>query len=143
EPCCERCQEAVSRNCCDICNRALSATHLLPLQQFPSTRAKRKFKTKPYTMSQGEDNLRKELIHWREMKMIEEDLDGDDFFGPQIIMSNKILHCIIDLAHYLKLTTPTSLLEQTGWCYSMDYGPEIIQLIKAKIPFPVPQPSTT
>ncbi|KIJ08905.1 hypothetical protein PAXINDRAFT_17987 [Paxillus involutus ATCC 200175] len=94
-------------------------------------------------MSQGEDNLHKELVHWREMKMIEEDLDGDDFFGPQIIMSNKILHRIIDLAHYFKLTTPTSLLEQTGWCYSMDYGPEIIQLIKAKIPFPVPQPSTT
>ncbi|KAF8835722.1 hypothetical protein BDN67DRAFT_912477, partial [Paxillus ammoniavirescens] len=106
-------------------------------------RAKRKFKTKPYTMSQGKDNLHKELVHWREMKMIEEDLDGDDFFGPQIIMSNKILHCIIDLAHYFKLTTPTSLLKQMGWCYSMDYGPEIIQLIKVKIPFPVSQPSTT
>ncbi|KAF8833271.1 hypothetical protein BDN67DRAFT_1017746 [Paxillus ammoniavirescens] len=94
-------------------------------------------------MSQGEDNLCKELIHWREMKMIEEDLDGDDFFGPQIIMFNKILHHIIDLTHYFKFMTSTSLLEQTGWCYSMDYGPEIIQLIKVKIPFLVPQPSTT
>ncbi|KIK74188.1 hypothetical protein PAXRUDRAFT_176446, partial [Paxillus rubicundulus Ve08.2h10] len=68
-----------------------------------------------------------------------------DFFGPQIIMSNKILYCIIDLTHYFKLMTTTSLLEQTGWCYSMDYGPEIIQLIKAKVLFLVPQPlpSTT
>ncbi|KIK77049.1 hypothetical protein PAXRUDRAFT_83870, partial [Paxillus rubicundulus Ve08.2h10] len=90
-----------------------------------------------YTMSHSEDNLCKDLIQWREMKMIEEDLDGNDFFGPQIIMSNKILHCIIDLTHYFKLTTPTSLLEQTGWCYSMDHGPEIIQLIRAWIPVPV------
>ncbi|KIK81639.1 hypothetical protein PAXRUDRAFT_155602 [Paxillus rubicundulus Ve08.2h10] len=88
-------------------------------------------------MSCSADDLHKELIHWREMKMIEEDLDGNDLFGPQIIMSNKILHRIIDLIHYFKLTKPTSLLEQTVWCYSMDYGLEIIQLIKVLILFPV------
>ena len=77
------------------------------------------------------------------MKVIEEDLDGDNFFGPQIVMSNKILDRIVDLAHYFKITTPTSLLQQTGWCYSLDYGGEIIAIIKARIPFPTPQPPAT
>ncbi|KIK97971.1 hypothetical protein PAXRUDRAFT_119029, partial [Paxillus rubicundulus Ve08.2h10] len=49
--------------------------------------------------------------------------------GPQIIMANKILDRIVDLAHHLKLTTTNSLMQQTNWCYSMDYGPEVIQII--------------
>lgn len=87
-------------------------------------------------MESRERDLRQALCHWREMKMIEEDLDGDDFFGPQIIMANKILDRIVDLAHHLKLTTIDSLTQQTNWCYSLDYGPEVIQIINTHLPPP-------
>jgi len=87
-------------------------------------------------MTSKEQDLRAGLIEWRNVKMVEEDLDGDTFFGPQLIMSNKILDRIIDLAHYAKLTTPASILEQTGWCYSLDYGSQIIELIQAYFPPP-------
>ncbi|KAG2335653.1 P-loop containing nucleoside triphosphate hydrolase protein, partial [Suillus weaverae] len=93
---------------------------------------------KPYEMTNRERDLRAALLQWRDFKMVEEDLDGDVFFGPQLIMSNKTLNRIIDLAHYAKLTSPASLLEQTSWCYSLDYGPQIIDLIKSFFPPPPP-----
>ncbi|KAG2741977.1 P-loop containing nucleoside triphosphate hydrolase protein [Suillus brevipes Sb2] len=89
--CCARCSVKLSRYCCDICNPATLQSRLFPSLPLPSTRAKRKFTIKPYEMTTGGQNLRQELLQWRNFKVLEEDLDGDDFFGPQIIMSNKIL----------------------------------------------------
>jgi hypothetical protein len=83
-------------------------------------------------------HLCQELLQWRDFKVLEEDLDGDDFFSPQIIMSNKILDRIIDLAHYSKIITTTMLFEQTHWCYADLYGPEILKIIKTCIPLPRP-----
>jgi hypothetical protein len=83
-------------------------------------------------------NLHQELLQWRDFKVLEEDFDGDNFFSPQIIMSNKILDQIIDLAHYLKIITTTTLFEQMHWCYADLYGPEILKIIKMCIPLPRP-----
>jgi hypothetical protein len=91
-------------------------------------------------MTSREHDLHAALIQWRDFKMIEEDLDGDIFFGPQLIMTNKILNHVIDLTHYAKLSTPTSLLEKTGWCYSLDYGTQVIEIIQSYFPPPPPPP---
>jgi hypothetical protein len=89
-------------------------------------------------MTTGGHNLRQELLQWRDFKVLEEDLDGDNFFSSQIIMLNKILDRIIDFAHYLKIITTTTLFEQTHWCYADLYGPEILEIIKMCIPLPCP-----
>lgn len=102
--------------------------------------AKPKYKCKPYEMTNQGHDLCAALLQWRDFKMIEEDLDGNNFFGPQLIMSNKTLNHIIDLAHYAKLSSPASLLEQTGWCYSLEYGIQIIKLVQSYFPPPPPLP---
>lgn len=97
-------------------------------------------------MTIGGQNLRQELLQWRNFKLLEEDPDGDDFFDPQIIMLNKILDQIVDLAHYSKIITVTTLFEQTHWCYADVYGAEILTIIKSCIPLPrlpSPKPSAS
>lgn len=136
--CCARCSIKLSRYCCDICNPAALQSRLFPSLPLPSTRAKHKFTIKPYEMTTRGHDLHQELLHWRDFKVLEEDLDGDNFFGPQIIMSNKILDRIIDLAHYSKIISTTALFEQTHWCYADLYGPEILKIIKTCIPLPCP-----
>ncbi|KAG1894466.1 P-loop containing nucleoside triphosphate hydrolase protein [Suillus fuscotomentosus] len=130
----------VSHICCDVCNKMELHSRLFPLQQITSTRAKPKYKIKPYKMTDTECRLQQELIKWRDSKIIEEDLDADDFFGPQMIMSNKILNCIVDLAHYHKILSTTSLFEQTSWCYSSEYGQSVLDIILTCIPLPIVQP---
>ncbi|KAG2114391.1 hypothetical protein DEU56DRAFT_933873 [Suillus clintonianus] len=115
-------------------------SRLFPLQQITSTRTKPKYKIKPYEMTDAERRLQQELIKWRDSKIIEEDLDADDFFGPQMIMSNKILNRIVDLAHYHKILSTTSLFEQTSWCYSSEYGQSVLDIILTCIPLPIVQP---
>ncbi|KAG2134983.1 P-loop containing nucleoside triphosphate hydrolase protein, partial [Suillus cothurnatus] len=130
----------LSHICCDVCNKVELDSRLFPLEQFASTRAKPKYKIKPYKMTTRKRNLQQELVKWRELKMIEEDLDADDFFGPQMIMSNRILSRIVDLAHYHKITSTTSLFEQAAWCYSSEYGQSILDVIYTCIPLPVVEP---
>ncbi|KAG2741976.1 hypothetical protein P692DRAFT_20749957, partial [Suillus brevipes Sb2] len=45
---------------------------------------------------------------------------------------------IVDLAHYSKIITVTTLFEQTHWCYADVYGTEILTIIKSCIPLPRP-----
>ncbi|KAG2040353.1 hypothetical protein BDR03DRAFT_831004, partial [Suillus americanus] len=97
-------------------------------------------KIKPYKMTNTKRRLQQELIKWRDSKIIEEDLDADDFFGPQMIMSNKILNRIVDLVHYHKILSTASLFEQTSWCYSSEYGQSILDIILTCIPLPIVQP---
>ncbi|KAG2029679.1 hypothetical protein BDR03DRAFT_1018079 [Suillus americanus] len=115
-------------------------SQLFPLQQITSTCAKPKYKIKPYEMTDAKRRLQQELIKWRDSKIIKEDLDADDFFGPQMIMSNKILNRIVDLAHYHKILSTASLFEQTSWCYSSEYGQSILDIILTCIPLPIVQP---
>ncbi|KIL00960.1 hypothetical protein PAXRUDRAFT_79318, partial [Paxillus rubicundulus Ve08.2h10] len=102
----------------------------------PMKWAKRKVKIPNYSMGEPERTLRNWLEEWRELQMVEEDLKGDNFFGLQIIMSNGVLNCIIDLAHGQKISDVTSLLAQTDWVYSELYGPKILDIIQATIPTP-------
>ncbi|KAG2109987.1 uncharacterized protein F5147DRAFT_772828 [Suillus discolor] len=115
-------------------------SQLFPLQQLVSTRTKPKYKVKPYKMTDSKCKLQQELIKWRDSKIIEEDLDADDFFGPQMIMSNKILNSIVDLAHYHKILSTTSLFQQTSWCYSSKYRQSILDIILTCIPLPIVKP---
>ena len=58
--------------------------------------------------------LKDGLKAWRTEQM-EWEFSGDDFFGPQLLLSDEILNQIISLAHKNKLTDIQSLHEQTDW----------------------------
>ncbi|KAG2126361.1 uncharacterized protein EDB93DRAFT_1073207, partial [Suillus bovinus] len=85
-------------------------------------------------MTSGERQLREKLREWHELQMVEEGLDSDVFFGPQVILLNKTLDQIGDLAYALKLPDTTSLCQQTDWCYANEYGTKIIDIVLACIP---------
>ena len=135
--CCERCSVKVSRLCCDVCDDSESLCSVIqPVQKEVMKRAKRKYKVPNYIMGDPEHHLRRRLEEWRELQLVEEDLATDDFFGPQVIMSNSILTRIVGLAHTNKITSVESLLSQTDWVYSKSYGPKILEIIQATIPLP-------
>jgi hypothetical protein len=143
--CCRRCTPDRSHVCCDICSDATLSVNLLPTQAPSSMRAKRKIKIPEHEMTSGEHRLREKLREWREFQMVEEGLDSDVFFGPQVIMSNKTLDRIVDLAYAFKLPDVTSLCQQTDWCHVNEYGTKIIDIVLACIPThptPVLAPST-
>ena len=131
--CCERCAVKLSRLCCDSCEVLLQSFVREPHRK-PTQRAKHKVKVPDYSMTEPECTLHRKLEEWRELQMIEEDLDGDAFFGPQIVMSNGVLNHIIDLAHAHKIPDVTSLFAQTNWVYSDSYGQKIVDIIQVTIP---------
>ena len=129
EDCCVRCtvQPSFGR-CCDSCNPEFFPflSPPSPLPKLP--RSKRKFKFEDYKMNSSDFKLRDGLDNWRTSQM-ETEFPGDDFFGPQYIMSDDILNRIVDLAHHGKLLDISSLLEQTDWKHAVKYGFEILELV--------------
>jgi hypothetical protein len=86
--------------------------------------------------------LKDGLKAWRTEQM-EQEFSGDDFFGPQLLLSDEILNRIVDLAHKNKLTDIQSLHEQTDWRHSSKYGAVIIEMVKSCAPPPPPPPVPT
>ena len=72
--------------------------------------------------------LKDGLDNWCTVQM-ETEFPGDEFFGPQYLMSGDILNRIVDLARYKKLADVASLLGQTDWRHAGKYGPQILELV--------------
>lgn len=68
--------------------------------------------------------------------MAEEGLQGDTFFGPQLILPNSTLNQIVSLAQSFKLTDIATLAAQTHWRYAFKYGEAIINLVHGIFPLP-------
>lgn len=85
--------------------------------------------------------LHDELNDWREKQMVEEGLGLDDFFGPQLLLSDDILDRIVDLHHHSKVHDVQSLIDQTGWHYASRYGTQILEIVKSCTRLVPPRPS--
>ncbi|KAM6504003.1 hypothetical protein JOM56_000946, partial [Amanita muscaria] len=129
EQCCTRCTVQPSHGgCCDSCIPNLF-TFLPPPRPPPRPpHSKQKFKFEDYQMTAYDFRLKKGLDNWRTLQM-ESEFPGNDFFGPQYIMSDDILNRIVDLARHKKLFDVPSLFEQTDWRGAGKYGPAIMQLV--------------
>ncbi|KII91007.1 hypothetical protein PLICRDRAFT_553037 [Plicaturopsis crispa FD-325 SS-3] len=132
-----RCGGRTSRLCCDSCNPDHFLLRFAP-KPAQSKRGKRKAKVGDYTMTPTDFKLRDALDEWRKKQMEEEGLGRDDFFGPQLLLSDGILDRIVDLAHASKVTNIQELNEQTDWCYASTYGPKILSIIESHAPAPAP-----
>ncbi|KIK37779.1 hypothetical protein CY34DRAFT_59074, partial [Suillus luteus UH-Slu-Lm8-n1] len=77
------------------------------------------------------------LEKWRGEKMKDCGFGDDDFFGPQLVLTDEALDRIVDLAHDYKLPDLKTLRDQVNWCYVDSLGSEIITLVKEFFP-PLP-----
>jgi hypothetical protein len=83
--------------------------------------------------------LKDRLKKWRTQQM-ECEFPGDNFFGPQLLLSDEILNQIVHLAHYRKLPDVQALHKQTDWRHAEKYGSVIIKMVKSCAPLPPPPP---
>ena len=63
---------------------------------------------------------------------------GNNFFGPQLLLSDDILNWIVHLAHYKKLLDIQALHDQTDWQHTEKYSSAIIEMVKSCAPPPPP-----
>ncbi|KAI9430705.1 hypothetical protein H4582DRAFT_1823626 [Lactarius indigo] len=61
-------------------------------------------------------------------------------FGAQFIMTDEVLDCIVDLAHYNKIDNLATLQSQVSWRNCDCWGPDVLIIVKAHAP-PVATPS--
>ncbi|KAJ7582033.1 P-loop containing nucleoside triphosphate hydrolase protein [Mycena floridula] len=139
-PCLQRCVPRQTRLCCAHCSP--NDFPLLDVPPAPKKKCgKNKIKLPPFTMSSTDNSFHASLNNWRERKMKERGLGDDEFYGPQLILPNPIRDQIIGLVHHGHLDSPQGLLDQTKWCYSLEYGEEILRLAEIHAPSPVIPPS--
>ncbi|KAJ3572752.1 hypothetical protein NP233_g2867 [Leucocoprinus birnbaumii] len=81
--------------------------------------------------------LKRKLREWRVRQMKERDFEGEEFFGPQQVMSECIPRRIIELAHASKLTDTAVLVEKVQWCDTPKFADEILEIIHSVY---LPQP---
>lgn len=122
-----------SHPCCDTCEPFELRTSAEVSQTLTKATRKRKMNTKKISvedMSDRDNALKDALVAWRAQEMKNIGFSGKDFFGPQFVMSERILQRIIELAHESKLTNATVFVEQVQWCDSQIYADEILEIIQ-------------
>lgn len=151
EPCeCTKCQREThgrgTRSCCDVCDHSLvlTTTKFLPPPAKPPR--KRKIKAQEITadnMDATDRLLKKALRKWA-AEELQKRYPGEEFYGPQLIMSERVLHRIIDLAHESKIPNATVLTEQLQWSDAPRYADQVFEIIRTIYPTnpPVETPFT-
>ncbi len=119
----------MSQVCCDACHpeafvRSVSSEHVPK-----ATRAKRKMNVPSCPSPTYSRELTAALDRWRREQLAREGFAAEDFYGLQLLMSNKILRRIIDLAYSGRLTSASVLAEQTDWCGAYTFGDAILGII--------------
>ncbi|KAJ3560311.1 hypothetical protein NP233_g10922 [Leucocoprinus birnbaumii] len=103
---------------------------------------KRKMKVQTLTVadfSERDIHLKQSLRDWHLNTLAKRGLEGDDRFGPNYIMSDRVLQRIVKLTHSGKLVNATVLVEQVDWCDVCKYAKEIVALVTSAYP---PDPPT-
>ncbi|KAH9040293.1 hypothetical protein EDB83DRAFT_2174703, partial [Lactarius deliciosus] len=65
---------------------------------------------------------------------------GNNMFGSQFIMTDKVLERIVDLAHHEQIDDLATLQSQVNWRNCDRWGPDILIIVKAHAP-PIATPS--
>ncbi|KAF8264330.1 P-loop containing nucleoside triphosphate hydrolase protein [Lactarius quietus] len=134
---CPCCVATVSGLCCDTCN---PGSFILPA---PTTTAPRqtcahnrfKVNKSKCKMTDADDSLTSALQEWRDAQLTSLGFPvGDEMYGSQLIMTDNILECLVELAHFNQLVDLASIKAQVNWCYSDLWGTQILEIIKKHAP---------
>lgn len=94
-------------------------------------------------MTENDRVLKKALREWCSQEMDKRGFGGDDFYGDSLVMSERVLQRIIDLAHKSKITSTTVFVEQVQWCDAQRYAEEILEIIRGIYLVQPPKPLGT
>jgi len=126
---CPRCSLTPPQICCDLCDPAeFENEFIVSLDKRKSQ--PRRSTIKPYEPSEADRLLRKRLNEWR-LKMSNE-LYGEPFttsFGCYTFMANEDLDRICNGAHNDLITSIDTLVKETHWSFSKDYGQKVLDII--------------
>jgi hypothetical protein len=119
--------------CCDICHP--SAFQSIPPAGVPVPKRKA---PKNKVLTQVPDTidraLKAALVQWRERFF--EDIYGaeEDYWGPEIVLSDALVERIVGLARMAKLRDFTALCTQISWCYMAQHGEVLLKIVHAHRP---------
>ncbi|KAH9009872.1 P-loop containing nucleoside triphosphate hydrolase protein [Lactarius hengduanensis] len=132
---CPRCVVTVSRLCCDTCN---PGSFILPIPTTSApkqTWAPNKFKANLYRLTDADLSLTSALRDWRNAQLGHLGIPTrDNMYSSQFIMTDDLLECFMDLAHFNQLTDLSSIRAQVNWRYVDTWGAQILKLIKKHVP---------
>ncbi|KAJ3553427.1 hypothetical protein NP233_g12645 [Leucocoprinus birnbaumii] len=138
---CESAEEATQSHCCDVCEpSAFEIPHFT--QEPPCVIRSRRMKVPALSIEEMDDKaleLKRLLCGWRVTQMKIRDLEDKEFFGPQQVMSERVLWRIVDLGHARKLTDTSVLIKQVQWVDVAEFAQEIIGIVHSVYPI-LPQP---
>lgn len=141
--CCDRCAVKEPEICCDICHEA-RILELIPVRNdtaIAKTRKPRKIKVDKFAMSSQEQELRNALFKWRE-ETAKATYAQYERYGGDILMHHSLIERVVELAHVRRLDTTDDLLNQTGWCFSSQYGAAVLELVHKYCPHAASTPQT-
>ncbi|KIJ09295.1 hypothetical protein PAXINDRAFT_17613 [Paxillus involutus ATCC 200175] len=132
---CERCTKGSlkPRYCCDVCNPQSFLLFFAPPP--PKSKRAQRLKLAGYKMEASHCSLKEDLISWRQQQLISSGMD-DDFYGPHLILTDKIIIRIIELSHHSKLPDVSALKAQTNWIFASEYGAAILAIVNRHFPQP-------
>jgi hypothetical protein len=106
-------------------------SNLAVLPQAPGVQKKNRwFTAKEYAPSGCDNKLWRDMCKWRQM-VYEDYFEYDDFLdiGDALVLSDQVLGCIIDLAHFRRIQSLQDILEQMSWTDQMGIAQEIVNII--------------
>ena len=135
---CPRCFVTTPRLCCDLCHPdEFKNKFIVSLDKQKSQ--PRRSTVKPYEPSVVDKALRKRLNEWR-LEMSNE-LYGEQYtanFGCFAFMSNEDLGRICDAVHDDLITSIETLVKETRWGSSKEYGQRVLDIILEARPMSLP-----
>ncbi|KAH9161507.1 hypothetical protein EDB89DRAFT_2080579 [Lactarius sanguifluus] len=98
------------------------------------TCAPNKFKAGLYRLTNADLSLKSALEDWQDAQLGHIGIPGDDMYGSQLIMTDDILECFVDLAHFNQIANLSLIRAQVNWCYNDTWGMQILKLVKKHVP---------
>lgn len=109
--CCEHCTPRACHLCCDLCDpQRTSLMHPFDASLKANHKPKRLKVLTDYALTEADQQLRQALYDWR-MKVYDEQWgsEGDFWLGPEILMSDKAINELCNLAHSHALWTASNI----------------------------------
>jgi hypothetical protein len=133
---CRCCVATNSHLCCDTCNPDSFIFPVPSTSASKQTHAPNKFKvdTRKYWPTDLDQSLTSALQDKQKTQLGVVGILGDYMYGLQLIMTDNILECIVELAHFNQLDDLVLIRAQVNWHYGDMWGLQILELVKEHFP---------
>lgn len=133
---CERGPDGESQlPCCDTCDPTLAPLPIVPAPEKPKPKRYIEVATVAVEdMTESDIRLKKALRKWCYGEMERRGFGGEDFYGTSLIMSERVLRRIVDIARVSGIPDALAFVEQVQWCDAQKYADEILEIVRSIYP---------